>query len=104
MSYTMNILFMAGVSAIVIKLLAYFLFNKNNENLEFLQKHMPLLIMVVLVFYLYKDLEYAKLSSLSYVIAGFSALIIQILFKKSYFSIITATIIFYILKEIIFKV
>lgn len=100
----MIILFMAGISAVVIKLLAYFLFNKNNETLQFLQKHMPLLIMIILVFYLYKDLEYTKLSNLSYIIAGLSALFVQILFKKSYCSIIIATIIFYILKEIIFKV
>lgn len=104
MSYTMIALILAGSSAVVLKLLAYFVFGtkKPSELLVYLEKYMPLLIMIILVCFLYKGLDYQKAPySLDYVFAGFLALITQIIFKKSYISIILATGVFYYLHEVL---
>ncbi|ULO01752.1 branched-chain amino acid transport protein, AzlD family [Campylobacter sp. RM5004] len=107
MSYTMIALLIAGFSAVVLKALAYMFFGtkKPNELLMYLEKHMPLLIMVILVCFLYKGLDYENPPYASdYIIAGLVALITHIIFKKGFVSIIAATGVFYILHEIIFKV
>lgn len=107
MSYTMIALLIAGFSAVVLKALAYIFFGtkKPNELLMYLEKHMPLLIMVILVCFLYKGLDYENPPYASdYIIAGLVALIAHVIFKKGFISIIAATGVFYILHEIIFKV
>lgn len=107
MSYTMIALLIAGFSAVVLKALAYIFFGtkKPNELLMYLEKHMPLLIMVILVCFLYKGLDYENPPYASdYIIAGLIALITHVIFKKGFISIIAATGVFYILHEIIFKV
>lgn len=104
MSYTMIALILAGSSAVVLKLLAYFVFGtkKPNEILLYLEKYMPLLIMIILVCFLYKGLDYSKSPySLEYIFAGFLALVMQMIIKKSYISIIFATGVFYYLHEVL---
>lgn len=104
MSYTMIILILVAINGIVIKELGYFAFGskKPGEILQFLEDFMPMLIMVVLVCFLYKDLDYKNPPfAMDYIIAGLSALIFHVIFKKSYVSIILATAIFYILHEVV---
>ncbi len=104
MSYTMIILILVAINGIVIKELGYFAFGtkKPNEILQFLENYMPMLIMIVLVCFLYKGLDYNNFPyAMDYIIAGFSALIFYLIFKKSYIAIVLATIVFYILHKVI---
>lgn len=106
MSYTMIIIILVAINGIIIKELGYFIFGskKPNEILQFLENYMPMLIMVVLVCFLYKELDYKIYPyAIDYTVAGFSALIFYLIFKKSYIAIILSTVVFYTLHEIIFK-
>ncbi|WP_267525156.1 AzlD domain-containing protein [Campylobacter sp. MG1] len=105
MSNTMIVIILVAINGIIIKELGYFLFGtkKPNEILNFLENFMPMLIMIILVCFLYKDLDYKNLPySMDYIISGFFSLIFYIVFKKTYIAIILATLIFYILHDIIF--
>jgi branched-subunit amino acid transport protein AzlD len=84
----------------------FLLFGKTfekNRFLEFLRKNMPIMIMVTLVFYSIKDVKFTQYSyGIAELIGIFSALLLHIKFKNALLSIISATIIYMILKQVLF--
>ncbi|TQR60242.1 branched-chain amino acid transporter permease [Campylobacter troglodytis] len=72
----------------------YLLFRKERQgkNLSFIQKNMPLLIMVVLVFYTLFGLDFSTVrGGFSGLLACFLVLLMQLLFKNALLSIFLGT-------------
>lgn len=68
--------------------LPLFIFQKNSANLEFIQKNMPLGIMIILVFYTFGEVNLSEISAtIKIFLACAFVFIIHFLFKNALLSI-----------------
>lgn len=97
--YIILAIFMGFLATFGGRLLPLLIFGKQSSHqaLGYIQKNMPLIIMVVLVFYTLFGLDFSRFeSSTLSLISCVLTLLIQICFKNALFSIFTGTC-FYIL-------
>ena len=95
--YFLTALFMGFLATYGARVLPLILFKdkKHNENLAFIQKNMPLVIMVVLVFYTFFLYDFSNLKVLFCVlISCVFTFVLEFLFKSAFLSILFG-IIFY---------
>lgn len=103
-SYVILAIFMGFLATFGGRLLPYLIFRKKSEgrNLAFIQRNMPLVIMVVLVFYTLLSIDFSDTSkALSALMACFSTLILQICFKNALLSMFSGTCLYMILLRLI---
>ena len=96
-SYIAGYVFVGFLATFGARLLPYLLFRSKNEGakLAFIQKNMPLIIMVVLVFYTLFGLDFSSLRG-TFVGLGACALVLglQICFKNALLSMFAGTCFF----------
>lgn len=103
-SYVILAIFMGFLATFGGRLLPYLIFRKKSEgrNLAFIQRNMPLVIMVVLVFYTLLSIDFNDTSrALSALTACFSTLILQICFKNALVSMFSGTCLYMILLRLL---
>ncbi|MDR3346298.1 MAG: AzlD domain-containing protein [Campylobacteraceae bacterium] len=104
--YMLLAIFTACAATFLTRVLPFLLFDKKQKPspfLDFLHKNMPLMIMVILVFYAIKDtafLEYPY--GIPELIGVLSVFILHIKFKNALLSIISSTVIYMILVQMAF--
>lgn len=99
-SYIVLAVFMGFLATFGGRLLPYLIFRKKSEgrNLAFIQRNMPLVIMVVLVFYTLLSIDFNDTSkALSAVIACISTLVLQICFKNALVSMFCGVCLYMVL-------
>lgn len=102
-SYVVLVIFMGFLATFGGRILPYILFRRKSEgkNLAFIQRNMPLVIMVVLVFYTLFGIDLSDTSkALSAAIACISTLTLQICFKNALVSMFSGTCLYMILLRI----
>lgn len=103
-SYVFLAIFMGFLATFGGRLLPYLIFRKKSEgrNLAFIQRNMPLVIMVVLVFYTLLSIDFSDTSkALSALVACFSTLFMQICFKNALVSMFCGTCLYMILLRLL---
>lgn len=81
------IIFICALGTYLTRVLAYVLINKSNSFLDFLQKNMPLMIMVFLVAYFFKDKMSANAIPLNEIYGFLFVCFLHFVFKKWFLSI-----------------
>lgn len=98
--YFILCVFMGFLATYGSRILPFFLFKKSRENsqtLSFIQKNMPLMIMVILVFYTLFSYDFSNSKILySFIFCSFLALILQIISKNALLSIFISVIVYMI--------
>lgn len=83
--------FLATYGSRILPLLLFKKASRKNETLAFIQKNMPLMIMVILVFYTLFNYDLSNFKILCNIIfSSFLALLLQVIFKNSLLSIFTS--------------
>lgn len=101
--YVILAIFMGFLATFGGRILPFLLFRSKSEgkNLAQIQQNMPLMIMVILVFYTLFSLDFSSLSkTFIAVIACISTFALQICFKNAILSIFVGTILYMILGRI----
>lgn len=99
-SYIILAVFMGFLATFGGRILPYIIFSRKSEgkNLAFIQRNMPLVIMVVLVFYTFFSIDFTSgAKMMSAIIACISTLLLQICFKNALMSMFVGTCLYMIL-------
>lgn len=93
-NYILATIFMGFLATFLSRILPLLLFKKEpSKALLYIQKNMPLAIMVILVFYTFFSFDLARLGILSaLILACFLTLFLQVLFKNAILSIVLSTL------------
>lgn len=86
------------------RFLPYLLFKKQarNDNLSFIQENMPLIIMVVLVFYCFLSFDFKTFPyAIDMLCACILVLILQLIFKNALISIFVSTLFYMIISRLV---
>jgi branched-subunit amino acid transport protein AzlD len=106
-SYILSAILAASCATFAARVLPFLLFDKKqkpSKMLELFEKNMPLMIMVILVFYALKDTSFNEYPyGMSEIIGILSAFILHIKFKNALLSIIGATMIYMALIQVVFQ-
>jgi branched-subunit amino acid transport protein AzlD len=104
--YILLAILTATLATFATRVLPFLLFNKKQKPSELLQlfeKNMPLMIMVILVFYTVKDTAFGVYPyGASEILGILGAVILHLKFKNALLSIISATCIYMIALRVIF--
>lgn len=102
-TYFILAVFMGFLATYGARILPFLLFKRKKEaQLELIQKNMPLMIMVILVFYTLFGLDFSTpLSSLCALLACALALILQMLFKSALLSILLSTLFYMLISRLL---
>lgn len=98
-SYILTMIFVAFLGTYLTRVLAYWFFKskKPSENLSFIQKNMPLLIIVILFFYTFYGVNFFKKPyGLDILLSCILVFLLHLKFKNALLSIVLGTI-FYML-------
>ncbi|MDR1976119.1 MAG: AzlD domain-containing protein [Campylobacteraceae bacterium] len=105
-SYILLAILAATVATFLTRVLPFLLFDKKqkpSKTIELFEKHMPLMIMVVLVFYAIKDTAFSQYPYGISEIAGIATAIgLHLGFKNALFSIIGATAVYMVFVQVLF--
>jgi branched-subunit amino acid transport protein AzlD len=105
-SYVLAAILTASFATFATRVLPFLLFDKKqkpSKMLELFEKNMPLMIMVILVFYAIKDTTFDQYPYGISEIAGIlSAFILHVSFKNALLSIIGATAVYMLLVQAVF--
>lgn len=99
-SYIILAIFMGFLATFGGRILPYLIFHSKNEgkNLNNIQHNMPLVIMVVLVFYTFFSIDFtSNVKIMSAIIACVSTFLLQICFKNALVSMFVGTCLYMIL-------
>jgi branched-subunit amino acid transport protein AzlD len=104
-SYILMAILAASFATFTARVLPFLLFGKKqktSKTLELFEKNMPLMIMVILVFYAIRDTPFNEYPyGMSEIIGILSASVLHVKFKNALLSIIGATAIYMILIQVI---
>jgi branched-subunit amino acid transport protein AzlD len=105
-SYILLAILVAALATFATRVLPFLLFDKKQKPsklLELFEKNMPLMIMVVLVFYALKDTNFNGYPyGISEIIGILTASVLHIKFKNALLSIIGATAVYMLLVQAVF--
>lgn len=95
----------ASIATVITRFLPFIIFNKKEKTSKTLlvfEKAMPLMIMVILVFYTIKDIEFFKVPfGVAEILAILFTIFLHLKFKSVLISIIASTIFYMILVQIV---
>lgn len=101
--HTLLIIIASALIIFATRVIPFWIFSKKElpTFVLFIQKYIPAMIMAILVFYCFKDVDYSDTgNSLIYFLCIILTVILHLLFKNSLISIFLTTIIFMILSRI----
>ncbi|MDR1461242.1 MAG: AzlD domain-containing protein [Campylobacteraceae bacterium] len=106
-SYLLLAILTAAFATFATRVLPFLLFDKKqkpNKWLGLFEKNMPLMIMVILVFYAIRNTNFNEYPyGISEIIGIMSALLLHVKFKNALLSIIGATLFYMLLIGVIFQ-
>ncbi|MDR1007351.1 MAG: AzlD domain-containing protein [Campylobacteraceae bacterium] len=105
-SYLLLAILTATLATFATRVLPFLLFDKKRKPsklLELFEKNMPLMIMVILVFYAIRNTNFNEYPyGMSEIIGILSALLLHVKFKNALLSIIDATFFYMFLVQVVF--
>ncbi|WP_458701290.1 branched-chain amino acid transporter permease [Sulfurospirillum sp. 1307] len=104
-SYLIAGIFIASIMTFLTRLIPFLFFNKKEPSklIKYIEWNMPVMIMVVLVFYALKDVNwYAYPYGIAEIISVLLTIFLHVKFKNALLSIFVATIVYMLLVQKIF--
>ena len=103
MSYILLAILVSGIATYLSRSLAYFFFSKRQafSFLFYLQRFMPLMIMVILVCFIFKGVDFSKYYGLPELFSIALTIIVEALFKRGFLSIVCGTACYVLIIELL---